>query len=105
VSEFHTKAPQATASEGLVQGPYVATRAGFEPLPFGQKAMNLPMSHHYTRDLHALSFVFRIKADLLTYFLFANQARHNCIYVLFSLLGLNATVVSGLNCLPLLAKF
>jgi len=24
VSEFHAKAPQATASEGLAQGPYVA---------------------------------------------------------------------------------
>ena len=30
VSGFHAKAPQATASEGLAQGPYVA-RAGFEP--------------------------------------------------------------------------
>ena len=29
--EFHAKAPQATASEGLAQGPYVAARAGFEP--------------------------------------------------------------------------
>ena len=31
VSEFHAKAPQATASEGLAQGPYVAARAEFEP--------------------------------------------------------------------------
>ena len=29
VSEFHAEAPQATASEGLAQGPYVS-RAGFE---------------------------------------------------------------------------
>ena len=32
VSEFHAEAPQATASEGLAQGPYVAARAGFEPM-------------------------------------------------------------------------
>ena len=32
VSEFHAEAQQATASEGLAQGPYVAARAGFEPM-------------------------------------------------------------------------
>jgi len=31
VSEFHAEASQATASEGLAQGPYVTARAGFEP--------------------------------------------------------------------------
>jgi len=31
VSQFHAEAPQATVSEGLAQGPYVAARAGFEP--------------------------------------------------------------------------
>src|SRR6218665_1716287 len=31
VSEFHAEAPQATESEGLAQGLYVADRAGFEP--------------------------------------------------------------------------
>jgi len=30
VSEFHAEAPQATAGEGLTQGPYVAAKAGFE---------------------------------------------------------------------------
>jgi len=30
VSEFHAEAPQAIASEGLAQGPYVAARAGFK---------------------------------------------------------------------------
>ena len=30
MSEFHAEAPQATAREGLAQGPYVADRAGFE---------------------------------------------------------------------------
>src|SRR6218665_124060 len=28
---LHAEAPQATASEGLAQGPYVAASAGFEP--------------------------------------------------------------------------
>ena len=31
VSEFHAEAPQATASEGLAQGPCVAALAVFEP--------------------------------------------------------------------------
>ena len=31
VSKFQAKAPQATASEGLAQGPCAAARAGFEP--------------------------------------------------------------------------
>src|SRR6218665_545972 len=31
VSEFHAKAPQATAGKGLSQGPYVTTRAVVEP--------------------------------------------------------------------------
>ena len=39
VSEFHAKAPQATANEGLAQGPYVAARAGFEPTTFQTKGV------------------------------------------------------------------
>ena len=35
MSKYHAKALQAIASEGLVQGPYVAARAGFEPTTFG----------------------------------------------------------------------
>src|SRR6218665_2728383 len=35
VSEFHAEAPQATASKG----PYVATRAGFEPETAGTKGV------------------------------------------------------------------
>src|SRR6218665_484310 len=31
VSEFHAEVPQATASEGLFQGSYVAASSGFEP--------------------------------------------------------------------------
>jgi len=30
VLEFHVEAPQATTSEGLAQGPYLAARVGFE---------------------------------------------------------------------------
>ena|SRR6218665_3679839 len=37
VSEFHAEAPQATASQGLAQGPYVAARARFEPTTFRMK--------------------------------------------------------------------
>ena len=33
-------------SEGLAQGPYVATRVGFEPATSGRKAPNLQLSHH-----------------------------------------------------------
>jgi len=40
VSKFHSEASQASVSEGLAQGPYVAARAGFEP------TTNLPMSYH-----------------------------------------------------------
>ena len=43
MSEFHAEASQATASEGLAHGPYVAARAGFDPRPFRLKATNLPM--------------------------------------------------------------
>ena len=35
--EFHAEAPQATASEGLAQGPDVAVRVGFEPTTFQSK--------------------------------------------------------------------
>ena len=37
VSEFHAEAPHATASEGLVRGPYVAARAGFKPVTLPKK--------------------------------------------------------------------
>jgi len=43
VSELHTEAPQAIASEGLVQGPYVEARAGFEPTTLWT---DLPKCHH-----------------------------------------------------------
>ena len=40
VSEFHAKAPQATASEGLVQGPTMAARAGLKPPTLLQKGID-----------------------------------------------------------------
>ena len=46
VSEFYAEAPQATASEGLAQGPYVAARVGFEPATLrtkGVKSTNTPL--------------------------------------------------------------
>ena len=47
VPELHAKAPQATVSEGLAQGNYVAVSvANTNPRPFGRKASNLPMRDH-----------------------------------------------------------
>jgi len=51
VPEFHAEVPQATASEGLAQCPYVAAGAGFDPVTFrtnGAESTNeplRPMSH------------------------------------------------------------
>jgi len=39
VLEFHAEAPQATVSEGLAQGPYVAARAGFKPVTLRMKGV------------------------------------------------------------------
>ena len=43
--KFHAEVPQATASEGLAQGPYVAAREGFKPATLrtrGIKSANAP---------------------------------------------------------------
>ena len=45
MSEFHTEARHAIASEGHAQGPYVAARSGFEPATLrakGAKSTNEP---------------------------------------------------------------
>ena len=39
VSEFHPEKPQATANEGLAQGPYMAARVGFEPTTLRMKGV------------------------------------------------------------------
>jgi len=41
MSEFHAGALQATASEGLAQGPYVAAGVGFEPATFQTEGAEL----------------------------------------------------------------
>src|SRR6218665_286623 len=45
---LHAEALQATASEGLAQGPYVAAGAGFEPATIRSKGTTLqcPTTHH-----------------------------------------------------------
>jgi len=40
VSEFHVEAPQATVSEELAQGPYVAVRVGVEPMTLWTKGVD-----------------------------------------------------------------
>jgi len=47
VPEFHAEAPQATVSEGLAQSPYVAARAGVEPMTLRTKGVdsnNVPVT-------------------------------------------------------------
>src|SRR6218665_1194780 len=41
VSECHAEAPQATVSEGLAQGPYVAARVGVEPTTIRLRVIDL----------------------------------------------------------------
>jgi len=45
VSEIHAEVPQATASEGLVQVPYVAARVGFEAATFRTKGTESTNEH------------------------------------------------------------
>ena len=52
---LHAEALQATASEGLAQGPYVvAIERDSNPQPFGWKASTLPMRHHALSTTHNL---------------------------------------------------
>src|SRR6218665_1374956 len=61
--EFHAKAPQAIASEGLDQGPYVATIAEFEPATLRTKGVEstsapprpTPLCGAYFRNLTVYS--------------------------------------------------
>jgi len=41
VPEFHTEAPQASVSEGLVQGAYTAAREGIEPMTLRTKYLKI----------------------------------------------------------------
>ena len=40
VSEFRRRSATSKLSEGLVQGPYVAARAGFKPMILGSKGID-----------------------------------------------------------------
>ena len=50
--EFHAEAPQVTVSEGLVQGPYVAAKAGVKPMTLRTKGVDStnepPTPHTYS---------------------------------------------------------
>src|SRR6218665_2114541 len=49
VPEFYAETPQATASEGLAQGPYMAARAGVKPMTLRTKhvdSTNAPHTPH-----------------------------------------------------------
>jgi len=46
VPEFSAEAKQATVSEGLVQGTYVAARTGVEPMTKGVDFTNEPNTPH-----------------------------------------------------------
>ena len=49
--EFHAEAPQATVSEGLAQGPYMAARAGVKPMTLRTKGVDSTNAPHTPHDL------------------------------------------------------
>ena len=56
--EFHAEAPQETVSEGLAQDPYVAARAGVEPMTLRTKGVDStkaprPTPKHMNNIVHA----------------------------------------------------
>src|SRR6218665_1363988 len=57
VLEFHAKAPPATASKGLAQGPNVATRVEFEPKTIrtkSDKSTNEPHKQACSQDFASM---------------------------------------------------
>src|SRR6218665_1323033 len=54
---LHAEELQATASEGLAQGPYVATIVGFEPTTLRSKGINSTVPHAYVSVDLLLSFL------------------------------------------------
>ena len=57
MSEFHAEASQATASECLAHGPYVAARVGFEPTTLwtkGDESTNEPPRPTTRHLMHSL---------------------------------------------------
>ena len=69
VSEFHTLGQQATASEGLAQGHYVAARAEFEPTTLRTKGdeSNQWATMPQTSDPHFLISKFLTMAEFLSF--------------------------------------
>src|SRR6218665_2853356 len=60
VLEFHTEAPQATVSEGLAQGPYMAARLGVEAMTLRTKdvdSINAPTAPHTSGSSLVFSFL------------------------------------------------
>src|SRR6218665_2487693 len=57
VPELHAEAPQAIVSKGLARCPYVAARAGGEPMIFGRKASTLPKHYHAPHSTVCIVFV------------------------------------------------
>ena|SRR6218665_1170332 len=60
VSEFHAKAPQATASEGLAQGPYMVARAGFESTTLRSTDIDSTNEPHTPHACYIISACFNI---------------------------------------------
>ena len=60
--EFHAEAPQATVSEGLAQGPYVAARAGVERMTPRTKDFDSTNAHPRPPSATAIDLVHRISA-------------------------------------------
>src|SRR6218665_447425 len=52
VPEFHAEAPQATVSEILDQGPYLASRAGVEPITLRMKGVDSTNAPHTSHTLY-----------------------------------------------------
>ena len=74
VSEFHIEASQATASEGLAQGPYIVARTGFEPGTLrtkGVESTNEPPCNLKRKT-------FKAEAQLQTQFEVGRSVHVNC---------------------------
>ena len=69
---LHTEALQATVSERLAQGAYVAAGAEFEPT----KASTLPMRHHAPQWLLEALHIVR-KMSLFAFFLRTENNKHD----------------------------
>jgi len=48
---------QATVSEGLAQGPYVAAGVGFESVTLQTQGTELKLSHHAPQSMHVIMVI------------------------------------------------